>query len=397
MPLIATPSMLKQVPSKCYPRLSAKPTRERLVYWLTYGVMSICLVTGALQCYLNWRNVDRDISTPCILLDEEVNNPNTVFGTGINGNGGDGTGTVIREVDMSGYGGFKMATDSSNNSDVEAGYLYIVPTLMSNALPLSSIFTDTVYNITGCTYNISTLYTQATTDADSETTFAQIEACSASARLTTLGRSSIRYGRVEVKAKMPKGDWSIIYGTWLMSGEIDIVESRGNGPLYTFCGSNYIQGSLNWDLLRSLMRRKVFNLATDPPNPSEQDFHTYVLEWTLTFMRMYAQEAIFERGNFPSVVQNGSQSQMLQNPWVNGTNMTSFDLEFYLILNVAVGGTNGWFPDGQGDKPWIDASDIKPFFPAMCDFTNAQSTWSATWPEDDYKLDYMKMWRHCDY
>ncbi|KAE9389111.1 hypothetical protein BT96DRAFT_926726 [Gymnopus androsaceus JB14] len=99
---------------------------------------------------------------------------------------------------------------------------------------------------------------------------------------------------------------------------------------------------------------------------------------------------------FLNVVQNGSQSQMLQNPWVNGTNATSFDLEFYLILNVAVGGTNGWFPDGQGDKPWIDASDIKPFFPAMCDFTNAQSTWSATWPEDDYK-DYMKMWRHCDY
>ncbi|KAE9392055.1 hypothetical protein BT96DRAFT_1000756 [Gymnopus androsaceus JB14] len=71
-------------------------------------------------------------------------------------------------------------------------------------------------------------------------------------------------------------------------------------------------------------------------------------------------------------------------------------LEFYLILNVAVGGTNGWFPDGQEDKPWIDASDT-----AMRDFTNAQSTWSATWPEDDYEwgmvVDYMKMWRHCDY
>ena len=27
-------------------------------------------------------------------------------------------------------------------------------------------------------------------------------------------------------------------------------------------------------------------------------------------------------------------------------------LDFFLILNVAVGGTNGWFPDGQGNKPW---------------------------------------------
>lgn len=29
-------------------------------------------------------------------------------------------------------------------------------------------------------------------------------------------------------------------------------------------------------------------------------------------------------------------------------------LEFYLILNVAVGSTNGWFPEDQGNKPWLD-------------------------------------------
>ena len=30
--------------------------------------------------------------------------------------------------------------------------------------------------------------------------------------------------------------------------------------------------------------------------------------------------------------------------------------EFYLILDVAVGGTNGWFPGGMGNKPWLDES-----------------------------------------
>lgn len=25
-------------------------------------------------------------------------------------------------------------------------------------------------------------------------------------------------------------------------------------------------------------------------------------------------------------------------------------------MNVGVGGTNGWFPEAQGDKPWLDAS-----------------------------------------
>jgi hypothetical protein len=32
------------------------------------------------------------------------------------------------------------------------------------------------------------------------------------------------------------------------------------------------------------------------------------------------------------------------------------NIAFYLILNVAVGGTNGFFPDKQGNKPWQDSS-----------------------------------------
>ena len=34
------------------------------------------------------------------------------------------------------------------------------------------------------------------------------------------------------------------------------------------------------------------------------------------------------------------------NPWIGSdSHLTPFDTEFYLILNVAVGGTNGFFPD----------------------------------------------------
>jgi hypothetical protein len=31
-------------------------------------------------------------------------------------------------------------------------------------------------------------------------------------------------------------------------------------------------------------------------------------------------------------------------------------------MNVAVGGTNGWFPDGQGDKPWLNQAGSEWFF-----------------------------------
>jgi beta-glucanase (GH16 family) len=61
-----------------------------------------------------------------------------------------------------------------------------------------------------------------------------------SARLTTKGKQTIRYGKVEVVAKLPVGDWlwpaiwmmpeDSVYGTWPQSGEIDIMESRGNSP-----------------------------------------------------------------------------------------------------------------------------------------------------------------------
>jgi len=59
-----------------------------------------------------------------------------------------------------------------------------------------------------------------------------------SGKLTTVESFKIKYGRVEVKAKLPKGDWLWPaiwmlpryneYGQWPASGEIDIMESRGN-------------------------------------------------------------------------------------------------------------------------------------------------------------------------
>jgi beta-glucanase (GH16 family) len=63
-----------------------------------------------------------------------------------------------------------------------------------------------------------------------------------SARVRTAESFSFKYGRVEVKAKIPKGDWlwpaiwllpqRNEYGSWPLSSEIDIMESRGNDPTY---------------------------------------------------------------------------------------------------------------------------------------------------------------------
>ena len=60
-------------------------------------------------------------------------------------------------------------------------------------------------------------------------------------------------------------------------------------------------------------------------------------------------------------------------------------------MNVAAGGTSGWFPDDVGNKPWFDGSRS-----AMVDFAKAQDTWAATWPgniaDRAMRVDYVKMW-----
>lgn len=55
----------------------------------------------------------------------------------------------------------------------------------------------------------------------------------------------------------------------------------------------------------------------------------------------------------------GFGNSSYDNPWVGGTKMAPFDREFYLIVNLAVGGL-GYFPDdavnGNGKKPWSNKS-----------------------------------------
>lgn len=66
---------------------------------------------------------------------------------------------------------------------------------------------------------------------------------------------------------------------------------------------------------------------------------------------------------------------MQTDPWsVSNAASTPFDQEFYLIMNVAVGGSNGWFKDDSDNKPWIDGSPN-----ARTTFWNARDQWYPTW------------------
>lgn len=76
-----------------------------------------------------------------------------------------------------------------------------------------------------------------------------------------------------------------VYGDWPRSGEIDIVESRGNGLRYTARGNNYVQGALNWGPTPQLnMVQKSYSWWSDKRKGFNEGFHTYSLEWTDKFL-----------------------------------------------------------------------------------------------------------------
>ena len=114
-------------------------------------------------------------------------------------------------------GEFEMTTASVNNSFIQNGMLYIVPTLTSDNIGTAAVLDGAVYNITGCTFNITSPNNGTVNGVFNEAAY--LAACSAvsnatlgtvinpiqSARLSTRNSASIRFGRVEIRAKMPNG------------------------------------------------------------------------------------------------------------------------------------------------------------------------------------------------
>lgn len=113
-----------------------------------------------------------------------------------------------------------IATDPAN-SFVQDGMLYIQPTLQDEAL-LTGNNTLNLLN-SSCTSN-----TWSDCVAVTNTTNGTIINPVKSARLNTKKSSSIKYGRIEVTAKLPAGDWlwpaiwmlpvNDTYGIWPASG-----------------------------------------------------------------------------------------------------------------------------------------------------------------------------------
>jgi beta-glucanase (GH16 family) len=159
-----------------------------------------------------------------------------------------------------------------------------------------------------------------------------------SARLESIGKVELTYGRVEGRLKIPfgQGIWPAFWmlgadiGSvgWPGCGEIDIMENVGHEPTVvhgTLHGPGYSGGN------------PLGASYSLPGNPRfADDFHVFAVEWEEDVVRWYVDDELYKTRT-PADVPDGAR-------WV-------YDHPFYVILNVAVGGNWPGAPDSTTTFP----------------------------------------------
>jgi len=152
-----------------------------------------------------------------------------------------------------------------------------------------------------------------------------------STRMITKGKKNFKYGRVDIRAKMPKGKgiWPALWMLgenidavgWPTCGEIDMMELLGHEP-------NRVYGTLHWGPThQSYGTNKVLSTGT-----FADSFHVFSMKWSQSSIELLIDDVSYyimdtTAGTFP------------------------FNANFFFIFNVAVGGDWPGSPDSSTPFP----------------------------------------------
>ena len=156
-----------------------------------------------------------------------------------------------------------------------------------------------------------------------------------SARLVTKGLFEQEYGRYEARVRLPYGQgiWPAFWllganddeASWPQIGEIDIMEFRGQEPTKVL-GSVHGPGYSGGDAIT-----KSFSLTNDR---FDTGFHVFGIEWAPEYINFYVDDVLYNQITPADVT----------GEWV-------FDHPFYIIMNLAVGGSFVGSPDTETRFP----------------------------------------------
>ncbi len=166
-----------------------------------------------------------------------------------------------------------------------------------------------------------------------------------SSRITTKGKQSFKYGRIDIRAALPfgQGIWPAFWMLgdnissvgWPKCGEIDIMEMVGGTS--TGNGDNKVHGTLHW--FENGERKYFGNYTKLNSGKFSDEFHVFSIIWDAENIKWFVDDKLFHTQNITSA------------------EMTEFHEQFFLIFNIAVGGNWPGSPDSSttfSQKMYVD-------------------------------------------
>ncbi|CAG4946619.1 unnamed protein product [Parnassius apollo] len=210
-------------------------------------------------------------------------------------------------------------------------------------------------------------------------------------KITTRNKFNFKFGRVEIRAKLPGGSWLLpeiileprdnVYGhRRYESGLIRVAFAKGN-PIFAkkLYGGPVLSDT---EPYRSFLMKEKIGIDN-----WYKDFHNYSMVWKPDGLEFYVDSELYGtvdpgEGFYTSARQNAVPHAM---HWVKGTVMAPLDEMFYVSLGLRVGGIHD-FADSP-EKPWKNRNNK-----ATVSFWNSKDSWFPTWFDPDMKVDYVRIY-----
>ena len=154
--------------------------------------------------------------------------------------------------------------------------------------------------------------------------------------MITRGKQSFQYGRVDIRAALPKGQgiWPALWmlGSnftsvgWPASGEIDIMEMVGGSGR-----ENTVHGTVHWQ--HDGQHANFGGDVTLPSGTFNDEFHVFSIVWTSSRITWY-----MDNQEYHAIDTTPAQ-------------LSEFRNSFFFIFNVAVGGNWPGSPDNTTTFP----------------------------------------------
>jgi beta-glucanase (GH16 family) len=159
-----------------------------------------------------------------------------------------------------------------------------------------------------------------------------------SARMITKGKRTFQYGRIDIRAKLPRGQgiWPALWmlGSnidnvgWPACGEIDIMEYLGHQ-------TSTVHGTAHWGAQGSTSSQSSSSRYDLTSGNFYDKFHVFSIIWEPNKIRWYMDDQLFHTVTTSTT----------------GAAAWRFNQEFFFIFNIAVGGNWPGYPDATTQFP----------------------------------------------